>query len=219
MNHSTDRPDTAGFTLLEILIVLALLGLLVVVLTGTISFGISARGRVSAVAADGDDLSSLRRILVQQLGRTYPDWVKAGNRRVVAFDGSPDDLEFLAPSLQAMGPGLAHYRLELDRKGGRNDLLLRASLAADSDPASLSTSFAEGLAGVKFSYFGSMPDGTGALWQDDWAMRSGPPDLVAILVTFPRGDNRLWPLLIIHPEIDAEFNCEIDVSSHSCAGH
>jgi len=208
----------AGFTLLEMLIVLALLGLLTVVLVGMISLGINARARITTVADDHEDLASFRRILVQELGRAYPDWIKAGDRQMIDFDGGADHVAFLAPALQTMGPGLAHYRLLLAQDHGRNEILLQASLAVDQPPDGLSTDFAPGLAEIKFRYFGSPRDGGAGLWQDDWTMRTTPPDLVAISVTFPKGDRRAWPLLVIHPGIDADISCEIDVGTHRCVG-
>ena len=96
--------------------------------------------------------------------------------------------------------------------------MLQASLAADNPPDGLSTEFALGLAEIKFRYFGSPRDGGAAVWQDEWIMRTTPPELVAISVTFPKGDRRAWPLLVIHPGIDADISCEIDVATHRCAG-
>lgn len=218
MPHPARKSLGAGFTLLEMLIVLALLGLLVVVLVGMISLGINARARITAVADDHEDLASLRRILVQELGRAYPDWIKVGDRKMIDFDGGTDHVAFLAPALETMGPGLAHYRLSMAQDHGRNEILLEARLATDNPPDGLSADFALGLAEIKFRYFGFPRDGGAALWQDDWTMRTSPPDLVAISVSFPRGDRRAWPLLVIHPGIDADISCEIDVGTHRCVG-
>ncbi len=212
------RTASAGFTLLEMLIVLALLSILTVILTGTIYLGITARARVTGVAQDQQDFSDLRRILVLELGRAYPDWITNGPNQAIDFDGASDHLTFLAPALDVQGDGLAHYELAVSQLNGRPAILLQTTLSTINPAPTLTTHFAIGLSALKFEYFGIPRDGGAALWQNNWTMRTSPPDLVAIQVTFPKGDHRSWPVLVIHPDIDADVTCEIDAGTHRCAG-
>jgi prepilin-type N-terminal cleavage/methylation domain-containing protein len=208
----------AGFTLLEILIVLVLLGLLAAVLSGALYLGVSARARIDKAANDQADLAAFQRIVTNQLSRTYPDWIKVGPNQAIDFTGGPDHLAFLAPALMAQGQGLAEYSLSVADRNGQNVLLLSSTLSASGAPPAWQTSFASGLAGIKFAYFGPPRDGGSATWQNDWVMRTIPPELISIAVTFPRGDRRAWPVFVIHPEIDADVTCEIDASTHRCLG-
>ena len=139
----TPHPRDSGFTLLEMLVVLALLGLMITVLTGAISFGIAARGRINAVEADREDLTSLRLVMVQKLAEAYPDWVRFGDHQAVDFEGDADHLTFLAPALQTLGPGLAHYHFEAIATGRARVLRLRTAFAnAVPNPKELSADFA-----------------------------------------------------------------------------
>jgi type II secretory pathway pseudopilin PulG len=200
------------------LIVLALLGMLAVVLCGSIFLGINARNRVTAVALDHQDFSSFQRIMTLELARAYPDWIENGRYSAVNFDGGPDSLRFMAPALDVQGQGLAYYTLSVSQARGRPAILLRATLSSTNQTPTLETHFAIGLAKIHFEYFGISQDGGAELWQENWTMRTTLPDLVAIQVTFPGGDRRSWPILVVHPDIDADVTCEIDPTTHRCVG-
>lgn len=219
-DHAVKRNNITmtGFTLLEMLIVLALLGLLATVLTGAIYLGVTARARVTAVTTDEADFVALQRILNNQLSLAYPDWINAGQYQEVDFTGGARQLQFLAPALMVQGTGFAAYSLSLGQVNGHSALLLRSSFPAGGNASTLTAEFARGLVSVSFSYFGLPRDGTTPLWQDSWSMRSTPPGLIAIKIIFPKDDRRVWPVLIIRPEIDADITCEIDAATHRCLG-
>lgn len=208
----------SGFTLLEMLIVLVLLALLAAILSGALFLGITARAHIDVAAKDQADFAAFEQIVMNQLSRAYPDWVKVGQSQGIDFAGGPDYISFLAPAVMAQGQGLAEYRLSVTKQNGHNVLLLRSVLSSSSSAKTLVTSFAPGLKSVKFSYFGPTRDDHQLAWQSDWVMQPTPPDLIRIAVIFPPGDGHSWPVLIIHPEITADATCEIDASTHRCLG-
>jgi general secretion pathway protein J len=55
------------------------------------------------------------------------------------------------------------------------------------------------VAGVEFSYFGVYDRSRPADWVAEWADPRSLPQLVRVRVTFPRGDPRRWPDLVIAP--------------------
>ncbi|MHB1303874.1 MAG: PulJ/GspJ family protein [Acidiphilium sp.] len=124
-----DRHGEDGFTLLEMLVVLALSGLVIAILAGAISLGIAARARVTAVTANQLDFGAFRRILTRELGRAYPAFVVHGHVGSVDFTGTPDRMAFLAPALDAQGKGMARFRLALARRQGRPAIMIRTALA------------------------------------------------------------------------------------------
>ena len=197
---------------------MTLSGLLIAILAGAISLGIAARARVTAVTANQLDFGSFRRILTRELGRAYPAFVV--HRRVgsVDFTGTPDRMTFLAPALDAQGKGMARFRLALAQRQGEAAIVIRTALATPSPGPTHTAGFAKGLASLKIAYFGRPRRGGTPRWQDRWVARPSPPSLVAILVAFPRGDRRSWPALVIHPGIDVDVTCTIDVATHRCAG-
>jgi len=208
----------AGFTLLEMLIVLVLLSLLATTLTGAIFLGVTSRARVTAMTSDQADFGAFARVLMDQLRFAYPDWINAGRYQEVDFTGGSDQLQFLAPALMVQGTGLAEYNLSTARVSGRLALLLTSSFTAGGDANGMTTTFASGLSSVSFAYFGVPRGGTEPIWQDRWAIRSKLPELISVKVNFPKGDRRFWPAILIRPEIDADVTCEIDVATHRCLG-
>lgn len=218
MNTQLRSFSGTGFTLLEMLIVLALLSMLMLALTGIILVGIMARGRVTEVTVDQQDFSAFERLVTNELGRAYPDWIKEGNIQCIDFNGASDNVVFLAPALDSQGQGLAYYSLSIVREDGQNAILLK-TMAVDGDVApSLTTHFAIGLESLHLAYFGASSNAGAPSWQYDWKTRQTMPELIAVQVSFPKVDRRSWPTVIIHPEIDADITCQIDPETHTCAG-
>jgi hypothetical protein len=199
------------------LIVLSLLGIISLALIGLISFGINARDRVGTVDKKQEELSAFRRFLNQELAMAYPDW-KVSSPNHIDFEGKPDHITFLGPAPQAMGRGFAYYRLGLEKYRDGNAVELQVRMATDTALPTIYAHYAIGINNIRFKFFGSSRDSVTKMWQDEWVMRTTPPDLIALSVSFPVGDRRSWPLFIIHPEIDADMTCKIDDRIHQCAG-
>jgi prepilin-type N-terminal cleavage/methylation domain-containing protein len=187
----------AGFTLLEMLVVLVLLALLTATLAGTINLGLHARTRLSATARDEADLAAFQLVLADTLGRAAP----------TPFTGGSDHLVFLAPALEAQGPGLAQVRLF------RAGHVIRLQTRLDATPPGpwLTADFAPGLAALSIRYFGPK-----AGWQTTWVKQDAAPELVSLTLRFPPGDRRSWPVLVFHPQIEADATCQIDPETHRC---
>lgn len=218
MKNVREDATEAGFTMLEMLVVLALLSLLMVVLTGTIYLGINARARVTAVAMDVQDFSSFRRILTEKLVDAYPQWISNSQASFVDFNGDATHINFLGPALETQGAGFSRYDVSLATEDGKPAIFLQAAYDEGGSQTALTTYFAPGLARLKLAYFGPPPGGGAAAWQNAWVTRPMLPTLIAIEVTFPSGDRRAWPEIVIKPEIDGDITCEIDANTHGCAG-
>ena len=218
MSGPPPKSSDSGFTLLEMLVVLALFSLLTVVLSSTIYLGINARARVTAVAKDARDFSDFRRILNEKLGDTYPEWISTAQFSGVDFAGAATRMDFLGPALEAQGPGFSRYDISLANENGRQAILLQSTYDEGGPTPAWTSYFAPGLAGLRIQYFGPPRDGGAKTWQSEWVMRSILPDLVAIAVAFPKGDRRIWPEIVIHPAIEGDISCEVDPNTHGCAG-
>lgn len=218
MNRPTANPGDSGFTLLEMLVVLALLSLLLAVLTSTIYLGINARARVTAVTLDAQDFAGFRRIITEKLEYAYPEWISNAQSSNVDFTGTTAHLNFLGPALETQGAGFSRYDISLARENGHRAILLQTAYDEGGGGPPLVSHFASGLAGLSIKYFGFPRDGGAKTWQSEWIMRSTLPALIAIDVSFPKGDRRSWPEIVIHPAIEGDVSCEIDSVAHGCLG-
>lgn len=178
----------AGFTLLELLVALVVFGLLMVGLTQTVRYGLTAwsverrgaAGPEALAAADG----ALRRLLEQ-----------AAPTR---FTGTPDDLTFttILPRASGVPGGLADVRLLT----GRGGLLLRwaphpPGKALVPPPAPQTDALLPDVTAIRLSYLTPQPSAA-PVWMDHWR-RTGAPLLVRIGFTF--GGAETWPDLVAAP--------------------
>jgi general secretion pathway protein J len=222
-----------GMTLVEVMVALALLSLLSVgVVT---SFRVSERAYrqlTAAVTADRN-LVTAQRFLRQILESTYPLQQPAGSR-VTAYglEGSETELDVTAPMPQSAG-GAGNYRYELlaqrDDRGSRR-LLVRWMLdrnEALAPPSAAVTDawheevLLEGIESLEWAYLGREDAGNAAAtgerrWVSSWTGSKKPPALVRLRVTFPPGDRRGWPELVIDPRVTDDSGCQFDVVSQAC---
>ena len=178
-----------GFTLLELLVAMTLLGLVGAMAAGGFRFGLAAweRGGETGMAATeaSQALKAVRRLF--DGARPIPLRAQADQEPAILFTGTPDRVTFAAPLPAAVAPPgdfLVELRLVDDR------LMLRAAPLGHAPPTlgaeSLSAVLVEGLSGTRFRYFGSVPveDGGDEIspmrWQPVWAGRTALPMLVAL---------------------------------------
>ena len=217
------RVSEAGFSLVEVLVALVLLGLLSMALFFSVRFGMTAWQR-GGERSDQIHTSMLVQDLLRRLiGQAYP-LVRAdgtGTGRV-DFAGTATSLDFLAPVPVALASGgRARVKLSIERRGDHSDLVLtsRPELVADDAPAELSrkTLLATVEAG-EFAYFGVTQSQSAAQWRERWSGELSLPALVRVRVHFARSDPRLWPDLTIAPRISADVGCEYDPLTKLCRG-
>lgn len=192
------REGQAGFTLLELVVAITLLGLLLVVLYSGLRLGLNGTdsGERRAEATNRLRLVQefLRRQLVQSMTVRTND--QQGNR-VVVFSGQADGIEFVAPLLAQLGQG-GLYRIRLGASDGR--LWMRWRLyRTDEGPAGgqeRETVLLDGVTGAEWGYFGPERDDDQQppRWRADWSNTERRPLLVRLNLTRP-GES--WPDLVV----------------------
>ena len=182
----------AGFTLLEILVALAVLGFLVVGLTQGTRFGLRAWDRQARLIGERGDLDAVDRVLRRLVEQMDPG-SRQESPRVL---GSARALEFttdLGPAAGALGTREADVRLSAEN--GRLLLRWRPHLHAvrlGPPPPPTDTELLRGLARLEIAYL------DGSTWRDAWAERR-LPELVRVRLSFPAGDARRWPDVVAAP--------------------
>lgn len=212
----------AGFTLVEVLVALALFSLLVALLFGNVRFGLQAwqigsvhnESLVRSVASQ--DL--LRRLL----GNAYPMLLgAAGTDPLIDFEGAKDTLSFLSEApVVTGGAGRFRFKLFQDQRQNQTDFVVSSTPElANPQDASMTTKslLLADVDHIEFAYSDGGSKGE-TTWSSAWGKRSSLPRLVRVRVAFRSGDTRLWPDLLIAPRIGADVSCVYDPITKRCRG-
>ncbi len=204
------RTPQAGFTLVELLVVVALLGLISVALFGGIRFSArsweAGHARLEALNEVEVAQSVLRRLLSRS--REVALFDASRDRAAVSFSGRRDAVYFAAPLPAHRGLGGAYaYALRVKRTSGGEQLVLAWRLQRPETPPSADGDFEDetvllsDIADLSLAYFGSEDRGRIPDWRESWDGSAGLPRLVRLSVAFPADDGRYWPPLTIAPAL------------------
>jgi general secretion pathway protein J len=212
----------AGFTLLELLISMTLLGLLMVVVLGGLRFGARAWERNEAHTTATDDVRQAQALLRREISRAYPlflmDQAHLENRHV-DFDGSEESMSFLAPAPGALAEaGRARITLTRAAHNGKTALVFSAVQELASDNRPYSEVLVKGLRSLDFSYFGADVPKEAPSWRTSWSNEKALPQLVRVHAVFPDGDARTWPEFVVAPRVSVDVNCVYDALTRYCQG-
>ena len=208
---TTHPARQAGFTLLELLVAITLLGALMAALFGALRLGTrvweTGETRLDASAR----VQVVQDFLRQQLGQTVPMVELAGSGRssgTMLFVGTGTGLRFVSMLPEHLGAGARIMELALrePQEGGSTDLVIRiepldpaaGDEASDSDERVL----IEGIESLEITYFGPENPNATAVWWQEWQQQRDLPRLIRVRVGFPPDDHRIWPELIIALMVD-----------------
>lgn len=213
----------AGFTLVELLVGLALFSLLITLLFDNVRFGLRAWQNGSANAEQLEQTVVAQDLLRRTVGNLYPMVVGDGTVQPrIDFDGSKEAISFLAnaPIVASRG-GRFRFQISVERKEDSADLVVTSlPELADVQDTSLAakTLLLSGIEQAEFSYFGEATAERRLQWNDNWAKRSDMPKLVRIRLAFHSGAKQVWPELLIAPRINADVSCVYDPITMRCRG-
>ena len=196
-----------GFTLLELLISITLLGLLFAAVTGGLRFGAAAWQRSAEGLRSATELQTAQALLRRQVEQAWPLRPFTDRKKAfVAFDGTATDMRFLGPApAAALSDGVYEYGISTTGGTGDRSLVFGWKLFAfgSNTLAPLAAGRTEvlmrGIADMDIAYFGRRDANAAPNWLPDWHDRSELPLLIRFRVRFPPGDGRNWPDLLVAP--------------------
>jgi len=218
-----DPNGEAGFTVVELLVALALFSLLVTLLFNNVGFGLKAWQVGNSHAESFERSMGSQDLLRRMIGNAYPMFLReSAGASWVDFDGAKETLSFLGDApIVAGGAGRFRFKLFAEQHDGRTHLMMTSTpeLANSVDSSMTSkTPLLSDIDRVEFSYSGIGAAAQGTSWNDGWTKRSDLPKLIRVRVLFPSGDPRLWPDLLISPRIATDVGCVYDSITKRCQG-
>ncbi len=199
------RPGTdtgaSGFTLLEVLIAVVVLGLLVLGLSQGVRTGLTLRQAQVQRLGETTELDAAMRLLRSLFNRMPA--IPEGNRATAAeagvtFKGESDRVSFVGNLPTGLGTArradmilfVRDSRLILSWTPRRHERVVAPPLATE-------TELLQGVTRLELAYWkpqSTEPSG----WQGGWE-EAEPPELIRVRVFFAEKDRRRWPDLIAAP--------------------
>ena len=201
---ATVRPASrrqGGFTLLEMVVVVAVLGLLMVGLTHGVRTGLALWEAQSRRVGDTAELDAAARILRSLLTGITPSVATPGTGGAVQLKGTTENLVFVGDLPTGLG---TTQRADITLELNRGKLVLswtphRHELTTAEAPNPIQTELVGNVDNLDLAYWGTPPGGKEAGWQPQW---DGPaiPELIRVRLVFGEKDRRRFPDLIAAPQ-------------------
>lgn len=209
------HPHSRGFTLMEMLVAMTLLGILMTALFGGLRLGTRVWETTDRVQKSGGQALSIRTFLEDRFEQAVPVvLLLADGRSEIVFAGERSALRFASTMPESVGFGPFIIELALRPRPGESkasDLTLRwRLLSEDASPVEQGIServIVSDLAAVTLAYFGTKEgDDGGPEWHANWEEQEGLPDLIRLELGFNEDDQRHWPPLIVSPRVDEWYD-------------
>jgi prepilin-type N-terminal cleavage/methylation domain-containing protein len=192
--HQTELPSAdAGFTILELLVTLALAAMMMAAIPGAIRLGTLSLNRAETLTHDAADRAAVE-FIAERLSETLARYERGTDGRLkVAFTGEAQAIGFVAPA--TMDPsseapaGVFLMQLALvrtDVEPGR--IMLRWQPFRPGSVKPLDAEWQErvlldNVAGLSFRYFGAPAARIAPTWSDVWTGGETIPELVEIEIS------------------------------------
>lgn len=189
-----------GFTLIELLIALALLGLITMIISGSITFGQRA-WEVNNRALRAGDMEVVANFLRHRIEQSLAVRDTESQNSRIRFTGNANHLQFVAPvSGRATIAGV--YDFYLSSVSGQ--LIMKQTLFRkkgkkyeENALPTYSRALLKNVGPAKFKFFGTFGKGQAPAWHDQWSSRTKLPLIVQVSIPFLGQDRRKWPHMMI----------------------
>lgn len=208
-NH-TQPSSQAGFTLLELLIGMALLSIMMTLLFGAIRMGSRIWESGEKRAANADQMLIVQNFLRHHLTVARPVFDDFSSKdKVFSFSGTDNWIEFVSElPFSAIQGGIHHFRLEVVEGEESNTLVAQIRRFYPSLNGKENTiedvRLLPDIHSFELSYYGTeeaKSEESTADWQQDWQGRDFLPLMIRIVIQMQ--DGLYWPPIVASPRLVA----------------
>lgn len=216
------RRDEAGFTLVELLVSLALLAVTATLLLAAVTTGHGIEHRAESAAVAGESIAAAQDVLRDRIETMVAEAVYGAGAPTVDVRGDSSVLTFYATPADAQRPSPPlRFRLLLTRAGeltlfSLDPLSTRANPDAPSVAGWAQAPLLGSVTRLDIAYFGAAPPDNQRRWRNFWQDRPQLPELVRIRLGFAADDHRIWPDLIVRPAATVNSACRLDRATGRC---
>jgi general secretion pathway protein J len=203
----SSRKDNAGFTLIEVLIAMTLLGIMVVLLFGSMKICADSWQKGEDKITAVNDVAVVYQFFHHNLATALPVWddfSEEGNK-VFAFQGKNQELQFVSSfPASAKKSGLQLFSVKLVKDG--DEQVIQVSItpfypAAESEEwREEEVTLLRHVSKFSLTYFGLVDSQNEGIWQEDWLGQEAQPRLVKIKIE--RDDGSFWPEMVVELKSD-----------------
>ncbi len=201
-----------GFTLLELVIALALLAAMMALLYSGVAFALRAWDVGEATGHRASSNRLAENFLRRELSELFPMRWKDAIETKIAFEGDAKQLRFVSSRPAGLSEGgLSLVGLAAEATGATKNLVMRRAPPDDdaksfapldkAEPVDLFT----GIEAVEFAYFGSESDLIEPKWTDAWTIQARVPQLVRLRVKL--ADGSAFPEIVVAVRLGEESAC------------
>ncbi len=208
------RRRPRGFTLIEMVVAMALLGTMMLLMYSGLTFGLRGWDAADTNGRRTADRRIAENFLRREISETFPMRFKDPMTLKVAFEGKENRLRFVSSrpaGISAGGLSLVGLEVETDDVKRKRNLVMRRAMPDDDakdfaplDKAERTVLF-EGVDAVAFDYFGSENDFTDPKWVEAWDFAGRIPQLIRIRIR--TADGGALPEMVVRLMLSEEAGC------------
>lgn len=202
-NLAASLASCGGFTLVELLVSLVLLGLMFTLLASSLGFGTKIWSEHEHESSEASHVMVVENLLRRLISEARPVAVQATKDSPwhVNFAGDKNSIRFSAPMLERLATG-GFYEITIrvgEGAGSRKTIEMSWGLP-DQSKEQMGAVLFEGNVDLEFEFFGSRQVGEPARWYSEWNDQRVLPKL--ILTRLKLGKRR-WPDLIVATKVQS----------------
>ena len=223
-----ERVAMTGFTLLETLVGLTLLGVMLILIYSSLNISLRAWDTGEKRLAEASHQRVVQSFLRRELSQLFPVRWRGIPESKIAFEGAKDELKFvsmltLGAAVREGGLQWGHLYVAEDQTPGgerRRTLFIKRSAfnlqAKDWDglDAAKAIPLIDGVKSFEIGYYGAENEGVDPQWTAEWTNPFRMPQLIRITVQVDNG--RDLPPLIVSLRLGEEAGCYDNAFQRQC---